>query len=571
MTTPSSLSPAELISSELSSAGIAVSDIQVRDYPGEKNYIVFVTEADLGRAAQYSAELESRISSSETQAFVIVRASPELSNKVSKSTAVKSLTDGRIPELIALVSARSRVSAAEPSLVYVPNARASLSAVTAARHHLIFGRRGAGKTALLVEAKRNAEASGAITAWVNIQTLRREQLPRVLLYTFSKVLEAVVSDAGSLQPSHPANISLSRNYTNVLELLDKSKNTEEEVIPLVPRIHAAIQRYLELTGKTTYVFLDDFYYLPRADQPIILDMLHGITRDTKLWLKVASIKHLTRSWISSPPTGLQTGQDAEVIDLDVTLQDPRQASEFLEQVLAEYARTVGILSLSQIFAHTALDRLVLASGAVPRDYMVLAASALTRAQQRPGARQVGVQEVNQAAGDAAAEKTNELEDDMASNPGSAEKTLKTLKVVREFCLDQETYTYFLVSFRDKENHPIWYSLLTDLMDVRLIHLLDEGVSDAHSAGHRFEAFMLDLSQYSGARLKQRIHVLDFVNGHYVARQTRGKESTRIGATSRQLTAILRNAPRLKLDLLSNVMLPGGQVDSAQHTSQDEGV
>ncbi|SLG30163.1 ATP-binding protein [Mycobacteroides abscessus] len=555
MNIPNNMGASEFVLSRLEDAGVAVSEIQVRDYPGEKNYIVFVAPEDVSPAAEHSTALESILSTPDIQAFVIVRAASEMSKKSPKSFALKSLSDTRVTALIALVSARSRVSAAEPSLFYVPNARASLSAVTAARHHLIFGRRGAGKTALLVEARRNAEENGAITAWVNIQTYRREHLPRVVLYTFSKILEAMVSRADALPPNHPANIAISRNYNNVLELLDKSDNTEQQVIQLVPKIHSAVQRFLEITDRTMYVFLDDFYYLPRSDQPQILDMLHGITRDTKVWLKVASIKHLTRSWISSPPTGLQTGQDAEVIDLDVSLQDPQQANEFLQRVLAEYARTVGIQSLSQIFKRTALDRLVLASGAVPRDYMVLAASSVARAQQRPGARQAGVQEVNQAAGDAAAEKINELEEDMASNPGGAENTLKTLKMVREFCLDQSTYTYFLVSFRDKEDHPVWYNLLTDLMDVRLIHLIDEGVSDPHSAGHRYEAFMLDLSQYSGARLKQRIHVLDFVGGNYVARQTRGKQSVRIGSTSRQLTAILRIAPRLKLELLSNIITP----------------
>jgi hypothetical protein len=555
MSAPIGLGATELIRAELEDvAGILVSDIQIRDYPGERNFIVFVHKTDIENAAQHSAALEARLSTPEAQAFVVVRAASEsVDNNKSRYPALTSLSDTRVTDLVALVSARSRVSAAEPSLIYVANARASLSAVAAARHHLIFGRRGAGKTALLVEARRSVQNDGAITAWVNIQTYRREHPPRVFLYTISKLLEGLIARNDMLSPNHPASVAVSKSYTHVLELLDKSENSEQEVAQLVPRIHGAVQRYLEITALTAYVFLDDFYYLPRADQPVVLDMLHAITRDTKVWLKIASIKHLTRWWVGSPPTGLQTGQDAEVIDLDVTLQDPQQASEFLETVLAGYARTVGISTLSRIFSRGALDRLVLASGGVPRDYMVLAASAVTRAQLRPGARQAGVQEVNQAAGDAAAEKINELEEDMASNPGSADNTIKTLKVVREFCLEDATYTYFLVSFRDKEDNPNWYSLLTDLMDVRLIHLIDEGVSDAHSAGHRSEAFMLDLSQYSGARLKQRIHVLDFVGGHYVARQTRGKEAARMGSTSRQLTAILRTAPRLRLELLRDVL------------------
>lgn len=483
-----------------------------------------------------------------------VRTVRVLSRDAGTSSRARLVLTGKdVPDSVFVkVAAQTAATRLMGELVYVPNARASLAAVTAARHQLVFGRRGAGKTALLVEARRKVQETGAITAWVNIQTYRREQPWRVVLYALIKLLEGILSDNERLPQSHPASIGVSKAYADVGELLRANENTELEVARLVPRIHAVVQRYLELTGLTVYLFLDDFYYLPRAHQPAILDLMHSITRDVKVWLKIATIKHLTRWWVSSPPTGLQTGQDAEVVDLDVTLQDPQQASEFLEKVLAGYAHAVGISSLSRIFSRGALDRLVLASGGVPRDYMVLASSALARAQQRPGARQVGVQEVNRAAGDAAAEKINELEEDMASNPGSAQNTLATLKIVRAFCLEDSTYTYFLVSFRDKEDNPVWYSLLTELMDLRLVHLIDEGVSDPHSAGHRSEAFMLDLSQYSGARLKQRIHVLDFVGGHYIARQTRGKEAARSGATSRQLTAILRSAPRLRLDSLRTV-------------------
>ena len=98
-------------------------------------------------------------------------------------------------------------------------------------------------------------------------------------------------------------------------------------------------------------------------------------------------------------------------------------------------------------------------------------------------------------------KLQELEDDMASNAGTAERTLSALKVVRDFCLEEKGYTYFLVNFRDKEQTPAEYNLLTDLMDVRLVHLLDAGVSDPHAAGQRSEAFLLDLSQCSGSRLR----------------------------------------------------------------------
>ena len=82
------------------------------------------------------------------------------------------------------------------------------------------------------------------------------------------------------------------------------------------------------------------------------------------------IRHFSKWFQVNPPTGLQAGQDADAIDLDLTLQQPAKAKTFLEAVLTGFARHLGISSLTAFYAPEASDRLVLASGAVPRDYLV---------------------------------------------------------------------------------------------------------------------------------------------------------------------------------------------------------
>jgi hypothetical protein len=307
---------------------------------------------------------------------------------------------------------------------------------------------------------------------------------------------------------------------------------------------------MEVAGARSFIFLDDFHYVPRAEQPRLLDMLHGCVRDCDAWLKIASIRHQTRWFQSSPPMGLQTGHDADHIDLDVSLQSPTRAKRFLGDVLLAYATTVGATSLSRVFSNGAINRLVLASGAVPRDFLVLAAASIGVARERSNARLVGVQDVNTAAGDAAKTKLDELEDDLASDIGSAKRTIQALQVVRKFCLDEEQITYFKISFRDKERHSFEYALLANLVDVRLIHLIDPSLSDARHAGVRHEVFMLDLSQYSGQRLKQRLRVLDFVKDHIILRETRKKGVLTVGDNARKLNALLRRAPEFELQRLS---------------------
>lgn len=532
--------------------GVGVIGVDIRPYPDEVNVVVYVPPVQFTQSLELANDAEAKIQvDGALPAFLVVRkADVSEVDQPEATTPVTGVRDPRVAELIRLVSARSRVSSVEPSLVYVPDARASVSTISASRHHLVFGRRGAGKSALLMEARRRVAAEGSLDCWTNVQTLRHEEPQRVFLFILDDLLRTVISGRANLSPASSRVLALSELREQVRALLNDDDTSEEQAKRIVPRAQRALAQYLEIEGARVFVFVDDFYYVPRETQPMVLDMLHGAVRDCDIWLKIASIRHLTNWWQSRPPMGLQSGQDADLVDLDVTLQDPEKASSFLEGILGEYARRVGIASLSRVFNRPALDRLVLAAGAVPRDYMVLGMSAINRALARPNSKLVGVQDVNQAAGDAASAKIQELEEDMASNSGVAQKTLESLAVVRSFCLDETSFTYFLIGYRDKEAHPREYSHVTDLLDSRLVHLVSAGVSDASQAGIRFEAFMLDLSQFSGSRLKQRINVLDFEDGHFVSKQTRIANVKEVGGTARQLIGILRKAPEFALGRLS---------------------
>ncbi|EFF91748.1 conserved hypothetical protein [Streptomyces sp. e14] len=304
--------------------GIEILEISVRAYPDETNFIVFVDEDDLPAAAQIGNSLDEVISTAASRAFVIVRKAPKELVRASAAPLSAGVQDSRATDLSRLISARSRVSEAQPSLSYVRDVEFNLTAVTASRHHLIFGRRGAGKTALLVEAKRQLTAEGALSCWINMQTLRHESPDRVFLYVLEEIAEAIVTKQQQIKPESMISVMAVELYEIVRRLLGSGDVDNREVMRLIPQAQRTIHRFLEMSGLRLYVFLDDFYYLPRNEQPRILDMLHGAVRDCNAWLKIASIRHLTRWFQSSPPLGLQTMHDADLIDLDVTLQDPQR-------------------------------------------------------------------------------------------------------------------------------------------------------------------------------------------------------------------------------------------------------
>jgi hypothetical protein len=300
-----------------------------------------------------------------------------------------------------------------------------------------------------------------------------------------------------------------------------------------------------------FIFLDDIHYMRIAEVPSFLDLVHGITRDNAVWIKAAGIKHQTRWFSPSPPTGLQTGHDAAIINLDVTLEEPEKAKGFLAHVLGVYVDACAAKPIRGFLHSSAIDRLVLASGGVPRDFMELCASAIQSARQRQGAKFTGAQDVNNAAGLAARTKLQELEDDAATNFGSSETPiLAALNDVREFMLTDKQITYFRIDFRDKELHAAEYALVQSLMDLRMLHLVNSSLSDEHHAGQRSEVYLLDLSQYSGSRLKQNIRVLDFEGEHLVLKKTRTNEAAQRADSPRKLMSILRRGPIYELGRLS---------------------
>lgn len=537
-----------LIHERLSAAGVDRADIEVRRFEDENIYLVAVARAQLLNASSALIDLDSELSAS-TGVPSLISVRPRRDEPAATVGPLHGLNDPRVDALVQLLSSRSRTSETQPSLSYIPNNASNLASVQGARHHLVFGRRGAGKTALLLEAKRLVEAGGDMATWVNAQPYRSEGIELTFLRIIDALLETLSTRATTkgLAASGFA-LRVSEMREKISALLDHRRPKPGTARRLVPELQLVVKRATTSLGEACYLFIDDFYFLPRAQQPDVLDLIHSSTRDTDVWLKIASIRHLSRWFRPSPPVGLQTGQDAQLIDLDLSLQDTQATSEFLEKVLAAYCRHVGISRTGSIMTKAALDRLTFGSGGVPRDFLTLAGDAVTHARQRTDARSAGVSDVNQAAGDAAITKIGELEDDLGSNTGYGTQATQALNKVREFCLDEKNFTYFRIDFRDRDRNLDEYAVLTRLLEVRLIHLIDASVSDGQRAGERSECYSLDLSQYSGFRLKQGIRVLDLEEGVLVSKQTRSATAgPKVeGTTPRKVVQILRGAPQFEL-------------------------
>lgn len=264
----------------------------------------------------------------------------------------------------------------------------------------------------------------------------------------------------------------------------------------------------DLSDGPAFLVLDDLYHIRRTDQAKVVDYFHRIGKGNGLWLKIGTIKHRSE-WYqhSDPPIGMKLGDDAKEINLDVSLEKFETLKEFLIKVLTSLSTEAGLHSFRDIINSTAIDRLIIASGGVTRDFIGILSSAIAQARDRPQGDhrgpKVGAEDVNLAAGEYDSVKREEFKLDTAEDRDALEDAFTRLV---EFCTQQSKCNVFLVS--QKLTGDV-RSAIDQLIDLRLIHSVKSRVTlKKGAAGEIFEAYMLDLSQYTAARKVHRFEMVD---------------------------------------------------------------
>lgn len=263
----------------------------------------------------------------------------------------------------------------------------------------------------------------------------------------------------------------------------------------------------------SFLFLDDLHHIKREDQPQVIDYFHSVAKGHSLWLKIGTIRHRSSWYIhGDPPVGVKLGDDADEINLDLTLEKYEVTKSLLVEILNNLTSASGFGS-SDILTHGAIDRLVLASGGVARDFLGILRRSISVAQERIATDQnaargkrIGAEDVNMAAGDYDTTKRDEFKRDIYTEE---ENSLdKIFQEIRDFCLESANSNCFLLDQSASGNKV---DGLAELVDLKLLHKVRSRitVNTKTQQGKVFEAFMLDLSQYTGARKRRGLEMIEF--------------------------------------------------------------
>lgn len=507
--------------------------------------------------------------------------------KTSKTgnKAEVSLTDERVDALYTTIEEATR--ATDKGIArFIEPARGVLNRAKSRRHHIVFGRRGSGKSSLLRKTRSDLSINRKPVSFVDVEQFKDHIYPDVLtsiliasLGSFRDWLDAehstrkkehslwnrlfgadpkgppipkeeylrvrglltrylgelnellhstdsavltfkdVTSDNSSVERSGKAALDITKASAEVTSKSQSAQSASQEIEEKIQRskidillrktidMSSLFRAISDLGGGEAFLILDDLYHLRQTDQPRVVDYFHRIAKSSGVWIKVGTIRHRTLHYVGgNPPFGMKIGDDADAIDLDLTLEKYELAKAFLESILQGLASECNINDSSKLLSRKALDRLVIASGGVARDFLTIFRRSIDFAREHSVAQyqhrggNITAEDINMAAGQHDGAKREELKRDA----GQDQKHLEgALQKIREFCVEKRNTNCFLID----QDYSI--DVVNDLVDLKMLHLVKSRVTVPDRTGKLYTAYMLDLSQYAGERARRDLEWVEF--------------------------------------------------------------
>jgi len=444
-----------------------------------------------------------------------------------------------------------------------------LADVKARQNHVVFARRGCGKTLLLHTSSR--DLANIKTMYLNCENFKKHSFPNVLIellmQTFSelsgpprfwfnpmrylgkearsrKEVEGVVKELENLMVradsqeedvTDTSNISSAQKSTLGGAAGDKSVNISGSISDERSEANSLQRRYrhrieklsdldLKLPGfkkiikrffdsqksfKYAFIQLDDFYHLRPIDQPFVADYVHRLCKDVPLYFKIATLRHVSNLYVErdGQPIGIQERQDFQPIDIDYTFLDFRRTKDQNEKILDEFGVQSGLEAgeVNDLFKGQGFETLVLAGGGVPRDCLSLLVEKLGREAANDPEWRLGKDEMRQFSRENFERRIGELKQD--SEGKDQTHSLRGIYMIRSFVLQKKS-NVFLVAEQVLQTEERIKSLIYKLLDYRIIHDSASALTHKSRAG-TYRAFVVDIGCHAHMRnLQGRISLID---------------------------------------------------------------
>ncbi|KSV87722.1 hypothetical protein [Sinorhizobium sp. GL28] len=389
---------------------------------------------------------------------------------------------------------------------YTPSVTGAEAQIVSAANHVVTGRRGAGKSMLLLYCFRVRQRENLPNAWVDLQMFSGRNDEQAVSDVITEILYKI-----DFPPS------VSEEVASLRHKLEATEHSVADLRKLTPRL----RRLLESVSSSDnlFIYLDDLHVFPSEYQHILMDVLYSIARGNRVYLKISAIENLVKTYDNASKAGIEIPQDAQRLGLDYNLTTPDKATKHLEAILDSHAAYSGLPSIRRLCSSAeVLPRLTWVSAGVPRDGINLFSQSMLKAASE-NRKRVTVSNVNMAASDNLSIKIKDLQTDASA---SAARLNDLLEKIRNFCVIINKTNAFLVEIKSGEAH---FKDIMSLVQLRLLHVISEGITPKE-AGTKFMALILDYGLYTGVRAAASVELFN-------------KQTTQVSAKDLRRLKILR--------------------------------
>ena len=371
---------------------------------------------------------------------------------------------------------------------YTASVTGAEAQIVSAANHIVTGRRGAGKSMLLLYSFRMRQRDGLPNAWVDLQMFSGRNDEQAVSDVITEILYKV---------DFPPTVS--DEVASLRHKLEAEPQSIADLRKLTPRL----RRLLESVSSeaSLFIYLDDLHVFPMDYQYVLMDVLYSIARGNRVYLKISAIENLVKTYDNASKSGIEIPQDAQRLGLDYNLTTPDKAAKHIEAILDSHAAYSGLPSIRRLCSSAeVLPRLTWVSAGVPRDGINLFSQSMLKAASE-NRKRVTVSNVNMAASDNLSIKIKDLQTDASA---SATRLNDLLEKIRNFCVIENKTNAFLVEIKSGEDH---FKDIMSLVQLRLLHVISEGITPKE-AGTKFMALILDYGLYTGVRAAASVELFN---------------------------------------------------------------
>ncbi len=356
-------------------------------------------------------------------------------------------------------------------------------------NHIIYGRRGSGKSSLLLYAMRKREKECLPYAWVAMQAYEKRGGNSL----FINIIDEIMFQMECRIP----NTDETKEIKDFVKKYKDKEPTDPTIKKIIPSIRRLFGRIAQKQGPI-FLFFDDFHVLDTFYQPRLLSFLYSIARGNSIFLKLSAIEIFTNIFSPTDRVGMQIGDDIQRITLDYNLTMPDKVKSHINNILNAQAIFSGLPSINVLCGKNLINRLVWVAAGVPRDAVSIFLQAMMKTKAK-SQKIISISSINQATSEALNDKQRSVAID---NSDSSNDCLTLLTEIVDFCTKAEKSNAFLVEIKNKNRI---FENINKLINLRFLHVISQSITPGKAAT-KFIALILDYGFYVGIRRASSIDV-----------------------------------------------------------------